>query len=198
MFKKFYDLLTLNDCDKKADCIFVFAGSPGRKKYAINLWKNNIARRIIFSVSRFEWRDFLLFGFNVNQSLVEAAYQTPPEKRHFFVDLNGNNADLSVINKTRLGTYTEVKELANHLKQETLRSLIVVSDDFHLPRIMLTFKYFKEFKGIKILACKVPPEISMIDYNNWYLTKASIYILVIECIKRIFYKMFLTLKKRFT
>ncbi len=94
----------MHDSPAESDRIFVFAGSPGRKKYAIYLWKNNMARRIIFSFGRFEWRDFLLFGFNVNQSLVESAYQTPPDKRHFFVDLDGNNAGAVVINKTKLGT----------------------------------------------------------------------------------------------
>ncbi len=89
--------------------------------------------------------------------------------------------------------------MVKYLKHDTIRSLIVVYDDFHLPRIMLTLKCFLELYGVEILACRVPPESSMIDRHNWYHTKAGKYIVVNECIKRIFYKMFFnTLKMRFT
>src|ERR1700730_17985669 len=54
LFTQFYEFLTRSDSVEPADFIFVLAGRMERKQYALELYRAQVAPRLILSVGRFE------------------------------------------------------------------------------------------------------------------------------------------------
>lgn len=127
-------LLNVGEAPKPADCIFVFAGRPERKKYGLELYRQGYSSRIVFSVARFEWRRFCQLGLDDDGGLVPLVQRTPPEKRHFFVMLDQERATAFPIPKGRLGTWSEAAALARFVNEKGIKSILVVSSAYHLRR----------------------------------------------------------------
>jgi hypothetical protein len=53
-----HDWLSSTDNARPADLIFVLAGRMSRKDYALQLFREGLAPRLLFSVGRFEMRRF--------------------------------------------------------------------------------------------------------------------------------------------
>jgi hypothetical protein len=58
LFPRLHAWLSPADAPQSADLIFVLAGRVYRKEYALDLFRQGLAPRILFSVSRFEIRRF--------------------------------------------------------------------------------------------------------------------------------------------
>ena len=148
---------------RKCDCIFVLAGKEERKKYGIDLWRRGYAPELILSVGRFEWRRFYSFGLPSDGGLKRLVDATPPQRRHFFVHLTQVNARAVLIDKRRLGTLTEARALAKHLRDSRIHSLMVVSSPIHMRRATLAFRHAFHASRIELNFVGLPPELSPAD-----------------------------------
>jgi hypothetical protein len=121
-----------------ADLIFVLAGREARKIYALQLFGEGRAPRVLLSVGRFEIRKFRNLPLPVPVDLLGLALPVAPPLRHFFVCFEDGNAKVERIPVGRWGTLSEVKALANWLRQcPEVRRTLMVSSRVHLPRLRL-------------------------------------------------------------
>lgn len=124
------------------DLIFVPAGQPGRKTYALELHRNSTGQKLLLSVARFEIRRLSDFDLKLPLDLVSIARSMPPEDRHFLVTICGDRAvDIRYLPRYPLGTLREILGLVAWLKRHPeVRTLQIVSSRSHLPRIALCCK----------------------------------------------------------
>jgi DUF218 domain len=124
------------DAPRSADLIFVFAGKVRRKEYALELFRQGLAPRILFSVGRFEIRRFSKMTLPVPLDLLKMAQEVPPPQRHYFVYFEGPQVRVEHVLPGRFGTLREVELLARWLAAHPhIASVLVVSSDTHLRRI---------------------------------------------------------------
>lgn len=189
IFYAIHDFLDIGQAPEKADCIFVYAGRPERKVYALNLFRQGYAKRINFSVGRFEWRGFPHLGLEQDGGLRELVQKTPPKKRHFFVYLDSQQMQCFSIKKGKLGTLSEAAALAKFIRQENIRSLIVVSTAFHLRRACETLRRHCSDITPRIIPVAVPENLASDARKNWWANRAGFLLIVKEYVKYSFYKM---------
>ena len=130
--------LSTADTARNADLIFVLAGRVSRKEYALELLRQSLASRLLFSVGRFEIRRFSRMALPVPLDLLKLAQEVPPLQRHYFVFFYGQRVQVELVSPGRFGTLTEIKTLAQWLtRHPDIRRVLVVSSDTHLRRIRL-------------------------------------------------------------
>lgn len=126
------------DTPRSADLIFVLAGGMHRKEYALELFHQGLAPRILFSVGRFEIRRFSKMALPVPLDLLKPAQELPPPQRHYFAFFEGQQVQTEHVSPRRFGTLTEIQALARWLSQNpNINSVLVVSSDSHLRRIRM-------------------------------------------------------------
>ena len=129
------------DPPRGADLIFVLAGEMHRKEYALTLFRQGFAPRILISVGRFEIRRFSRMALPVPIDLLGLAQGVPHPDRHYFVFFHGEEVRADRVQPRRFGTLTEIDALARWLEAHPeIRSLLVVSSDTHLRRIRLCWR----------------------------------------------------------
>jgi uncharacterized SAM-binding protein YcdF (DUF218 family) len=126
------------DAPCSADLIFVLAGKVHRKEYALELLRQGLASRILFSVGRFEIRRFSKMGLPVPLDLLKLAQEVLPPQRHYFAFFQGQEVRVEHVLPGRFGTLTEIDALAQWLSRNPeIRSVLIVSSDSHLRRIRM-------------------------------------------------------------
>jgi hypothetical protein len=122
----------------KADLIFVLAGRAVRKRFALELFRDGVAPRLLFSVARFEVRGFRDLALPVAFDLLPIAQEIPAPKRHFFVLFGDGEPQVDRIAVRRFGTLREIEGLADYLtRRGEIRSVIVVTSAVHVRRVAL-------------------------------------------------------------
>ena len=107
--------------------IFVLAGRISRKDYALQLFREGLAPRLLFSVTRFEIRRFSKMALPIPLDLLKLAQGGPP-RRHFFVLFQGSECHADHVPPRRFGTLTEIESLARWLDANPeVQSLILIS-----------------------------------------------------------------------
>jgi uncharacterized SAM-binding protein YcdF (DUF218 family) len=153
------------DTPRKADLIFVFAGRVRRKEYALELFRQGLASRILFSVGRFEIRRFSKMNLPVPLDLLKLAQELPPPQRHYFVFFQGHEVWVEHVPPRRFGTLTEVDALARWLNANPdVRSVLLISSDTHLRRIrMCCRRFLRADAELSFLAAPEQPVLATID-----------------------------------
>jgi uncharacterized SAM-binding protein YcdF (DUF218 family) len=148
------------DAPRNADLIFVLAGGMHRKEYALELFRQGFAPRILFSVSRFEIRRFSKMALPVSLDLLKLAQELPPPQRHYFAFFEGQEVRTEHVLPRRFGTLTEIDALARWLGENpNIRSILVVSSDSHLRRIRMCCRSLLNANvGLAFLAAPFPPD----------------------------------------
>jgi hypothetical protein len=127
---------------QNADLIFVLAGRDYRKQYALQLFNQGLAPRVLFSVSRFEIRRFSRFPLPAPLDLLKLASDVPPPQRHFFVLFERSHARVIYVRPRRFGTLTEIETLSHWLQDHPeVHSIVLISSHSHLPRIRLCCRF---------------------------------------------------------
>jgi DUF218 domain len=135
---RFHAWLSPTDAPRSADLIFVLAGRVYRKDYALELFCQGLAPRILFSVGRFEIRRFSKMALPVPLDLLKLAQDVSPQQRHYFVFFEGEEVRTQHLLPGRFGTLTEIEALAQWLRERPeIRSVLIVSSDSHLRRIRM-------------------------------------------------------------
>jgi hypothetical protein len=125
-----------------ADLIFVLAGRDYRKLYGLQLFKQSLAPKILFSVSRFEIRRFSSLPLRAPLDLLKLAADIPPPQRHFFVLVERSNVQVIYVRPRRFGTLTEIEALLRWLQDHPeVHSIVLISSHSHLPRIRLCCRF---------------------------------------------------------
>ena len=70
------------DHARPADLIFILAGQMSRKDFALQLFREGLAPRLLFSVGRFEIRRFSKLALPIGLDLLKLAQHLPPPQRH--------------------------------------------------------------------------------------------------------------------
>jgi hypothetical protein len=151
--------LSLADTPRSADLIFVLAGSVNRKEYALELFRERLAPRILFSVSRFEIRRFSQMSLPVPLDLLKQAQEVPPPQRHYFVFFEGQTVRVEHVPPQRFGTLMEIKALARWLSESPdIRTVLAVSSDTHLRRIRMCCRsLLRTTTSVALLAAPLTP-----------------------------------------
>jgi len=172
---------------------FIYAGRFDRKLFGLHFYQTGCSKNLIISVGRFEWRKFLNFNLPVNEKLIRLVNQTPPHKRHFFVEMGPNNRSVQLVKINKLGTYGECLALLKFIRGKNIKELNVISSPWHLRRLMLVLRKFIYNSNITIVPVG----------SNWPVSYAhpemrpeneSLITLAIEMAKYVYYNLFLNIK----
>jgi hypothetical protein len=150
------DWLTCADSLVRADLIFAMAGRQARKSYALELFEQGFAPRLLLSVGRFEIRRFATLRLPVPVDLLFLASSIPPPQRHFFAGFERGNCQAERIPVRAFGTLNEIEALARWLEgRDEIRSLIVISSGVHLRRVRMCCRALLR-KGLRLRFLAAP------------------------------------------
>ena len=187
--KAVLDFLNVGRSPERVDCIFVFAGRFERKVYGLDLYQQGYAKRIVFSVGRFEWRRFPELGLDQDGGLAGLVEKTAPRKRHFFVDREEAETRCFLIRKGLLGTLSEGAALSRFIAGEDIKSLLIVSSAFHLRRAVETVRRYCSDASVRIVPVAANDRHSTGDGAD--STEPGGLTLAIECVKYLCYRLLL-------
>lgn len=183
---------------RPTDCIFVFAGRSERKTYALQLFREGYAKRIIISVGRFEWRRFLKLGLEDDGGLQQLVEKTPAPQRHFFVYMDESHIKAFLVRKHRFGTLGEAIALFRFVKSLDLRSLMIISSAFHLRRARNVAQSRRKNFEIELIPVAIPDELASERRTTWWKTSRGISLIVSEYFKNALYSLILNPFYKFT
>lgn len=147
------------DQPRPADLLFVLAGHMSRKHYALQLFREGLAPRLLFSVGRFEIRRFSKMPLPSPLDLLKLAQNQPPQTRHYFVLFQANECRVEHVQPRRFGTLTEIAALARWLAANPeVQSLLLVSNAAHLRRIRLCCQFLLR-PGLELTFLLVPSSL---------------------------------------
>lgn len=189
--ERFYEALTRNDSTEPADLVFVLAGRMERKKYGLDLYRAGLARRLILSIGRFEVSRMARIGFNELEELIQLRDSTPPDERHFFVEMNASGTYIEKVRLRRWSTYGELLAFRDRLAFDAARSVLVVSTDIHLRRVAVTLERLLCSPKRKILYCAVPDGYGSLKREQWWTRRADRRFVMSEALKLAAYRLIL-------
>jgi hypothetical protein len=181
------------DPARPADLIFVLAGQMNRKHYALQLFREGLAQRLLFSVGRFEIRRFSKMALPIPLDLLKLAQDVPPPQRHFFVLFQGGECHVRHVQPRRFGTLTEIASLARWLEANPeVQSVILISNEAHLRRIGMCCRSLLP-RGVKVALLAVPNSFSdPADQHSSAIQSTGSDLL--EFLKVLVYRVLLTLR----
>jgi hypothetical protein len=159
MAQAVYDFLDVGKGPRLADCIFVLSGKQEWRIYGIKMWRFGYASQLILSVGQFEWRELSELGLESDGSLEALLAQTPSEKKHFFVRLDRQETTCSLIRAGRLSRHSEAKAMAEYVRKNSIRSLLVVSSPVHMRRVALSFRRALGKRDVRLTFVAVPEQM---------------------------------------
>jgi hypothetical protein len=185
--------LSSADHPRPANLIFVLAGEMSRKHYALQLFRDGLAPKLLFSVGRFEIRRFSKMALPLPLDLLKHAQGVPPPQRHFFVLFQNSVWQVEHVQPRRFGTLTEIATLARWLKANPeVQSVILISNEAHLRRIRMCCRRLLP-RGVEVAQIAVPNSLSdSADQQNSAIRSTGRDLL--EFLKVLVYRVLLTLR----
>jgi hypothetical protein len=191
MLQFLLDWLVRADSPARADAIFALAGHKSRKVFAIQLFEQGMAPRLLFSVGRFEIRRFPELGLPPTIDLLQVAQNIPPPQRHFFVLFEGQQFAVQRIPVRVLGTLSEIDALADWVREHpAISSLLIVSSAAHLRRLRICCRMLLPQK-IRTNFLAAPEESAMPNQQNWWNEASTSKAVLSEFVKIVCYSVFL-------
>ena len=167
---------------RRSDLIFVLAGRPERKRFALELFAEGVAERLILSVGRYEVRQTAQFMAG-GAELQQLARATAPQQRHFFIDFRDGSSQIAVAPLPRRGTYPELAALASYLGSNAVQTLTLLSTSIHLRRIRFCCRHIPYFADKDVSYLAVPEEMSSFQCARWWTRYRDSRYLLSEYIK---------------
>lgn len=158
-----------------ADVIVVLSGNGSRYRYAAKLFKEGYAKYVLLNYNEEDTYNVIGVKFD------------PQEMIKDFAVSNGIPAERILTEGRCTSTYEDILYAKENILKNQFKSAIIVSNNFHMRRVYLTFqKIFKEGK-IKAIFIPVPMEISGINPNIWWTNEDDFLKVITEYIKLSFY-----------
>lgn len=165
------DYLVVQDELQTADVIHVISGPDERTDYAIQLYQQGYARHIFFTGGWCTFHNYY-HGQHGQQRALEQG--VPPEAIAF------DDSEVT-------STYAEVVRLREFIahSQTPLRSVIVVSDPYHMRRARWTYRHLL---GDRASVQMAPVPFEMLPYQRrWWTDEASRQYVKNEYLKIVYY-----------
>lgn len=165
------NFLIIQDNLRPADVIHVIAGDDYRTEYAIQLYKQGYAKMLFFTGGWCKKHEYY-HGAHAKQLALEAGI---PAEAVAFDDSNV------------LSTHDEVLLLKRYLdeNQPSYRTIMVISDPFHMRRAKWTYRQILGV-GYKLIMAPVPFDQTSFT-RQWWTNPASEYFVKDEYKKLVFY-----------
>ncbi len=154
-----YDFLDVGKGPRLSDCIFVPAGDQERRLHGMKMWRFGYASQLLLSIGGSELRKFSELKLESNGGLEKLASQTPSPRKHFFVKLNQEQASSYLVRAGRLTMHSEAKALAEFLRENPVRSLLIVSSPVNLRRVSLSFRRALSKRDVRLTFVAVPEQM---------------------------------------
>jgi uncharacterized SAM-binding protein YcdF (DUF218 family) len=158
MAQAVYDFLDVGKGPRLSDCIFVPAGNQERRIYGIKMWRFGYASQLILSVGPFEWQKLSELKLESDGGLQALVSQTPAKKKYFFLRLDRQETSCWLI-RGRLSTHSEAKALAEYVRKNPVRSLLIVSSPVHMRRVSLSFRRALGKRDVRLTFVAVPEQM---------------------------------------
>lgn len=191
LMRRFYDWLACADSIADGDLIFAVAGRQSRKMFALELFSQGRAPKLLLSVARFEIRRFAKLPLPVSLDLLSIAAPIPAPERHFFVTFEAGKSAVEFVRlRGRFGTLREIQALAAWLKvRPTINSVLVVSSASHLRRVRLCCRAFLPRRlQFRMLA---DPNENPLEWDHWWRRRDARVLIIGEPIKLLLYSIVL-------
>ena len=183
-----HDALVTASEARPADAIFVLAGSPERKPYGLTLWRAGYAPTLVLSVGRFEWRGIQALGLSSDGGLRALVDQTPPERRHFFLIVEGSRARAEWIPQGRFGTRTEARAFSRLAADRGWHDILAITTAAHTRRTGQCMRRASRGR-LQIATVPVPEALSGIQRNRWWTDPKARRFVIREWIKLAVYQL---------
>jgi hypothetical protein len=155
-----------NGIGDRADLIFVLAGRQSRKRYGLQLLREQKAPSLLLSVARFDVRRTAQLDIPAQIDLRKMAAAMPASQRHFFLLVANGGCSAERIRTGRLGTLSEIKALAEWLlDRPSLRSILIVTSGSHVRRVRLCCGKLLS-NGLQFHIITVPAEMAE-EEHGW-------------------------------
>jgi hypothetical protein len=172
------------------DLIFVMAGRMSRKRYALDLYREGVAPRLVMSVGRFEVSKMAALGLDALNDLKALRDRTPADERHFFLVFDDTGIQVEKADLRIWNTYGELLALKSYLDRTLHRRVIVVSSDVHLRRVTITLAAICRESPVEFLYCAVPRDKEPQSLREEWRMVVS------ECLKLTGYRVILAMPLR--
>jgi uncharacterized SAM-binding protein YcdF (DUF218 family) len=154
------NFLVVSDDLSPVDVIHVIAGDDYRTEYAIQLYKQGYARQLFFTGGWCVYHNY----YHGEHGLQLALAAGVPRQAVFYDD------------SPVLSTYDEALLLKNYLDANpSLKSVMVVSDPFHMRRSQWTYQHIFR-RGYKILMAPVPFDQTPFKQQWWTDNLSQVYV----------------------
>ncbi len=182
ILKSLANFLTIRDAPASCDAIFVLAGRLERKPYGWQLFQSGVAKRLIFSVGRYEARQTAQRPVALPE-LLRLRDSTPPAQRHFWVDFEGAQRSVCPANLRKTNTYWELRALADYLSPDFPSRIAIISTSIHLRRVRFCCRKIQAFKNATLLFLPVPEQQSSFSRATWWKHRNQAWFLLSEYVK---------------
>ena len=190
LLERLYDWLSPADNPGQGDVIFVLAGRQSRKLYALELFRQGAAGRLLMSVGRFEIRRFAQLSVPADIDLQAIASATLPPLRHYFVSFQKGSSEVELVSRGRFGTLSEIQALARWLQaRPQIGILLMVSSAPHLRRVRTCCRAMLP-TGLKIHFVATSNDGALMR-SNWWRNRHSMAMVLKEIPKLFMYKLLL-------
>jgi uncharacterized SAM-binding protein YcdF (DUF218 family) len=196
LLMRLYDWLNCSDPVGHAELIFALAGRESRKVFALELFSQERAPRLLLSVGRFEIRRFArLPPVPAPLDLLQIAATVSPPDRHFFVSFNNGEVEVGLVPRGRFGTLSEIRALSSWLNEHRdVSSVLVVSSATHLRRVRMCCRALLP-RRIEILVLGVPNEHPYLRRDRWWQNPTAKAMVLSEPMKLLGYRIVLPLHR---
>jgi hypothetical protein len=144
------------------------AGRFERKAYALELFRDGVAPRLLISVDRYEVSRMRQFPIAGMDALLALRDMTPPAERHFFIDVDAAGTRTQRANLPLPGTFGEIAALRSHLAPNPPGRLLIVSTAIHLRRVAYTCGRIFGADAAGFRYCPVPSRFDSLDPDHWW------------------------------
>jgi uncharacterized SAM-binding protein YcdF (DUF218 family) len=169
------NFLIYEDNLKKVSHAFVLSGGPwDRGNEAARIFKKGFADTLVCTGGNIP-HDFKALGLNMLESEIT-------EKN---ILNKGVLQSQIILLKKGTSTQEESDEILTFCKERSIKSIIVISTDFHTRRIKQVFKKKFEKEGIEVIVWAAPS--SSYDAQNWWQSENGLIALNNEYVKQLYY-----------
>lgn len=160
--------LVLKDTLVKSDAILVLSGEDAdgvRTRMAVELYKQGWANKVVLSGARDA------FSHYESDFMGPIALASGVPKK-----------DLLILNHRAKSTFEEATAVVPEMERDGIRSIILVSSNFHTRRAK---RYFQQVCGDRIRVIAYPSENEYFSPSTWWLTREGRKVFLLESLKEV-------------